>query len=227
MTMVKICGITKEEHALAAAEAGADFIGLVFTKSPRQITPAQANKITAALKQNRDAAPATIGVFVNTPVHVVNRVAEFCHLDYVQLSGDENMGYCKELTPPVFKVIKVGQQRQSEQVCKDLAAWNKALSDHKYIFLLDAYDSEKFGGTGKQLDWDVVKPVAEKFKIIIAGGLNPGNVSPVVEKVRPWGVDVSSGVETNGEKDVNKIKAFIKAVREADSDNKYQGASGK
>jgi phosphoribosylanthranilate isomerase len=227
MTKIKICGIKTPEHALAAAEAGADFIGMVFTRSPRQITPSQANKIAAALKQESKTAPELIGVFVNTPVYVVNRVAEFCHLDYVQLSGDENMDYCKELVPPVFKVMKISRHHKPEQVCLDLTAWSRVLSKQKHIFLLDTHDSEKYGGTGKQLDLDVAKPIAEKFKVFIAGGLTPENVTQAINKVKPWGVDVSSGVETDGEKDMNKIKAFIKAVRDADDDIKYPGENDK
>jgi phosphoribosylanthranilate isomerase len=216
MTKVKICGIKTPEHALAAAKAGADFIGMVFTQSPRQITPAQANKIVAALKQDNKTSPEIIGVFANTPVYIVNRVAEFCHLDYVQLSGDENMNYCKELTLPVFKVMKISRHHEPEQVCLDMTAWSSVLSKQKHVFLLDTHDNEKYGGTGKQLNLDIVKPIAEKFKVIIAGGLTPENVTAAINKVKPWGVDVSSGVETDGEKDMIKIKAFIKAAREAD-----------
>jgi phosphoribosylanthranilate isomerase len=227
MTKIKICGIKTEAHALAAAEAGADFIGLVFTQSPRQITPAQANNIIAALKQGQTDAPEIVGIFANTPVYVVNRIAEFCHLDYVQLSGVETMEYCRELTPPIFKVMRISRHHKPEQVCQDLTAWSNFFSDHKHIFLLDTYDSGRYGGTGKQMDWDVAKAIAEKFNLIIAGGLTPENVPVAINKVRPWGVDVSSGMETEGEKDMNKIKAFIKAVRDADGDNKYQGANGK
>jgi phosphoribosylanthranilate isomerase len=217
MIKVKICGIKTEVHALAAAEAGADFIGLVFTPSPRQITPALANKIVAALKQGKTAAPEIIGVFANMPVHVVNRIAEFCHLDYVQLSGDENMEYCRGITHAIIKVMRVSRNYQPEQVCLDLAAWSQTLSGQKHLFLLDSYDRDRYGGTGRQLDWDVAASIAKKFKVIIAGGLTPENVPVAINKVKPWGVDVSSGVETEGEKDMNKIKAFIKAVRDADA----------
>ena len=217
MTKVKICGIKTAEPALAAAEAGADFIGLVFASSPRQITPAQANKIVAALKQGQTVAPEIVGVFVNTPVHVVNRIAEFCHLDYVQLSGDENWEYCLELKPPVFKVIRINRHHKFEQISENLTAWSKNFSGQRHVFLLDVYDRERYGGTGQALDWDIAKPLAEKFQVIITGGLTPENVPVVINKVKPWGVDVSSGVETEGEKDMNKIKAFIKAVRDADA----------
>jgi phosphoribosylanthranilate isomerase len=227
MTKIKICGIKTEEQAIAAANAGADFIGMVFTTSHRQITPAQANKIHAALKANKTYIPGIVGVFVNTPVYVVNRIAEFCHLDYVQLSGDENMDYCQQLIPPVFKVMKIKVQHKPEQICQNLAAWSKIFSDKKHFFLLDTYDRERYGGTGRQIDWDIAMPIAEQFDVIIAGGLNHKNVPEVVSKVKPWGVDVSSGVETDGEKDIKKIKAFIKAVRKSNGDNKGQVSSSK
>jgi phosphoribosylanthranilate isomerase len=218
MTKIKICGIKTGEQALAAAEAGADFIGLVLTRSPRQITPDQANKIVAALKQSRTAVPKIVGVFVNTPAYIVNRIAEFCHLDYVQLSGDENMTYCRLLTSPFLKVIKISSLQKSEQVCRDLSAWRKLIDNRRYIFLLDAYDSKRRGGTGQQIDGEVAKPIAKIFKVIIAGGLTPENVPAAINNIKPWGVDVSSGVETDGEKDVKKIKAFVKAVRDADAE---------
>ena len=217
MTRVKICGIKTEETALAAAKAGADFIGLVFATSPRQVTPARANKIVAALKGRQKDSPQIVGVFANAPAYDVNRIAGFCNLDYVQLSGDENMAYCRQLAPSVFKVMRLSRDDKSGQVCADLAAWSKMLSGRKYMFLLDAYDRDKYGGTGRQLDWDMAKPVAVKFEVIIAGGLTPENVATSINKVKPWGVDVSSGVETEGEKDMNKIIAFIKAVRDADA----------
>jgi phosphoribosylanthranilate isomerase len=217
MTRVKICGIRTEKYALAATEAGADFIGLVFTRSPRQITPALASDIVTALKKLKINIPEVVGVFVNTPVYVVNRIAEFCHLDRVQLSGDENMDYCREITPAMIKVMRVSQSYRPEQVCQDLAGWSKALSGQKYRFLLDSYDRDRYGGTGKPLDWDMARGITEKYPVIIAGGLTPENVAVAIKKVKPWGVDVSSGVETQGEKDVKKIKAFIQAVRDADA----------
>lgn len=217
MTKVKICGIKTEDQALAAAEAGADFIGMVFAPSPRQITPAQANKIVAALRKRTHAAIEIVGVFVNTPVHVVNRIAVFCTLDRVQLSGNENFDYFKELAPAMIKVTRVSRLQKVEQVCQDLAAWSEVLAGREYIFLLDAYDPERFGGTAKQLDWDTAVCIAEKFRVIIAGGLTPENVAAAIKKIKPWGVDVSSGVETKGEKDMKKIQAFVKAVRDADA----------
>jgi phosphoribosylanthranilate isomerase len=215
MTRVKICGIQTVEHALAAA--GADFIGLVFAKSPRQVTPARANDIVKALKGVGKSAPEVVGVFVNTPVSVVNGVAEFCHLDWVQLSGDENVDYCREIAIPIIKAIRVKRGQPPERVCRDLEAWVRALSGREHCFLLDSYDRDKYGGTGKQLDWETARQVAGNYPVIIAGGLTPENVAATIKTTRPWGVDVSSGVETGGEKDMEKIKAFIKAVRDTDA----------
>ncbi len=220
MTRIKICGIKTEAHALAAAEAGADFIGFIFTRSARQVTPAQAKKITAVLKESKKVGPEIVGVFVNTPFYVVNRIVEFCCLNRVQLSGDENIEYCREITYPVVKVMRVSQHYQPEQVCRDLAAWSKALVKQEHRFLLDAYDPDRYGGTGRKLDWNVAGEIAKRFGVILAGGLTPQNVGAVIRIAQPWGVDVSSGVETGGEKDVEKIKAFIKAVRDADSTGK-------
>jgi phosphoribosylanthranilate isomerase len=215
MTRIKICGIKEEAHALAAAEAGADFIGLVFAYSPRQVTPAQAEKIVSALKKSK-ATTQVVGVFVNTPASKVNRIADSCRLDWVQLSGDEPWGYCRDLANPVIKVIRVSRHHKSEEVCTDLAYGTKILGTQKHLFLLDSNVREKYGGTGRSFDWNLAQPVAEQFTTIIAGGLTPGNVAGAIRTIKPWGVDVSSGVETRGAKDVNKVIKFIEAVRKAD-----------
>jgi len=217
MTKVKIDGIKTEEHALAAAEAGADFIGLVFATSPRRVTPDRAEEIVTALKRGKKTLPEIVGVFVNIPEPEVNRIAAFCHLDRVQLSGDETMEYCREIKPPIIKAMRISRNCNAEQVCRDMETWSKNLSDQKHRFLLDSYDRDKYGGTGKQLDWDMARQIAEKFDVMLAGGLTPENVVVAIKTARPWGVDVSSGVETRGEKDVKKIKAFIKAVRDTDA----------
>jgi phosphoribosylanthranilate isomerase len=215
MTRIKICGIRDESHALAIAEAGADFIGLVFASSPRQLTPAQAEKIVTALKKSKTTTE-TVGVFVNTPASKVNEIADFCHLDWVQLSGDEPWGYCRDLVIPVIKVIRISRHQKPEQICADLTYGTKILDTPKYLFLLDANVREKYGGTGRTFNWNLAKPIAEQFMVIVAGGLTPQNVAKAIRTVSPWGVDVSSGVETRGIKDMTKVRKFIKAVREAD-----------
>lgn len=216
MTRIKICGIKEVDHALAAAGAGADFIGLVFTDSRRRVSPRQAKKITAALKQSK-ASTQTVGVFVNTPSAMVKRIARECELDWIQLSGDEPWAYCRELSLPIIKVVRVSHMQSVASIISDLEYGARILGNQKHLFLLDSSDPEKYGGTGKKFDWDLARPVAGKFPIIIAGGLNPANVNGAIETIRPWGVDVSTGVETGGVKDVKKMIEFIEAVRQADA----------
>jgi phosphoribosylanthranilate isomerase len=206
MTRVKICGIRSEEQALAAARAGADFIGLVFADSPRRVSPARAKKIVAALK-NGHAHVEAVGVFVNTPAYEVNRIAETCRLDRVQLSGDEDADYCRTIDRPIIKAVRPGALASD----KPLFEWKDA------VILLDTAVPEHYGGTGLTFDWSLAVPIARKYPVILAGGLTPENVAGAIRTVRPWGVDVSSGVETNGVKDMTKIEKFIQAVREADA----------
>ena len=214
MTRVKICGIRDKTHALAAVEAGADFIGLVFAPSKRQVNPAKASEIASAVKKSSDATKV-VGVFVNAPSPQVNELADFCALDWVQLSGDESWEYCREVVKPVIKAIRIDQQ-SPEELHAELSAGSKLLPAQRFIPLLDSRVEGKYGGTGESFDWKLVQQVAKRFPVIIAGGLNPKNVARLIERVAPWGVDVSSGVETGGVKDPAKIKAFIEAVRKTD-----------
>ena len=214
MTRVKICGIRDKNHALAAVEAGADFIGLVFAPSKRQVTPTQACEIASAVKKSSDATKV-VGVFVNAPASQVNEIADFCALDCVQLSGDESWEYCREVVEPVIKAIRIGQQSPAE-LYAELSAGGQLLPQQRFIALLDSQVEGKYGGTGESFNWNLAQQVAKRFPVIIAGGLDPKNVARLIERVRPWGVDVSSGVETGGVKDIAKIKAFIEAVRKAD-----------
>lgn len=214
MTRVKICGIKDKTHALAAVEAGADFIGLVFAPSQRQVSPAQACEIASAVRKSSDATKV-VGVFVNTPSSQVNELVDFCVLDWVQLSGDESWEYCCEVARPVIKAIRVDQQ-SPEELYAELSDGDKLLPPQRFVALLDSQVEGKYGGTGESFNWDLAQEVAKRFPVIIAGGLDPENVSRLIERVSPWGVDVSSGVETGGVKDTVKIKAFIEAVRKAD-----------
>ena len=215
MTHIKICGIKEERHALAAAKAGADFIGLVFAPSPRRISLEQAQKIAMAVKQSGHPAEI-VGVFVNSLATTVNLIANSCYLDRVQLSGDEPWEYCSEIARPVIKAVRVKRGQSTTEVCAYLAEGTSALSKQKHDFLLDPEIRGKYGGTGTRLDWNLARQVAGEFPIILAGGLTPENVSPALKKVAPWGVDVSSGVEVGGVKHVARSRAFVKAVRRFD-----------
>jgi len=218
MTRVKICGITEESHALAAVEAGADFIGLVFAPSSRRITPAKAYEIASAVKKNSNTTKV-VGIFVNAPQSMVNKVADFCGLDWIQLSGDESWEYCRDVIKPIIKAIPVEQQ-SPEEIYAKLSAGSKLLSTQRFITLLDSQANGKYGGTGLTFDWEIAQQVARRFPVIIAGGLNSENVAQAIELVAPWGVDVSSGVEVDGIKSPAKIRAFIEAVRRADENKR-------
>jgi phosphoribosylanthranilate isomerase len=217
MTKIKVCGIKSEKKALEVAEAGADYVGLVFAQSPRQVSPAVGARIAAALK-NAKAPVETVGVFVNTPAKTVKKIADACDLDWIQLSGDEPWEYCRELERPVIKVIHVSRDYGPECVCADLKYGKKVLGNRKHLLLLDSSSvSRRYGGTGVTFDWDIARPVAGRFPVIIAGGLTPENVAAAIEILSPWGVDVSSGVETRGIKDMKKVLKFIRAVRSTDA----------
>jgi phosphoribosylanthranilate isomerase len=211
MTVVKICGLSEIEHILAATEAGADFVGMVFASSRRQVSPEKALELVEVVHDiiNR---PAVVGVFVNSPSREVNNIAEYCRLDWVQLSGDEDWEYCREIEKPLIKAFHVAEGQKAEDVTVKIKKGYEALPKG-FFSLLDSQVNDTYGGTGQIFDWQVVKEVSVRFPVIVAGGLTPENVGHLVREFQPWGVDVSSGVESNGKKDISKIKDFIQTVR--------------
>ncbi len=211
MTRVKICGITETPHALAAAQAGADFIGMVFAPSKRQVCIEKARNIATTVKRLK-ARPQVVGVFVNMPPSEVNYVAEYCGLDWVQLSGNEPWEYLKDIEKQVIKAIRVRNQQDSEDIIAEIITGRQLLGQ-SFICLLDCHVEGSYGGTGQTFDWQLARQISPRFPVIIAGGLSPQNVAEAIHLVKPWGVDVSSGVETKGVKDVSKIEKFIQKVR--------------
>ena len=214
MTYVKICGISREEDAEAAA--GADFIGLMFAESPRRVTLEQARALAEAVR-SRPAPPKAVGVFANNPLDEVNETARALALDYVQISGDEPDDYVRRVEAPVIRSVHVEAGAGQRPNTAALAARLDALRALGATPLLDAKVDARYGGTGRRFDHAAARDVAREHDFLLAGGLTPENVAEAVAGVRPWGVDVSSGVETGGVKDAAKIRAFIEAVRGTDA----------
>ena len=156
-----------------------------------------------------------VGVFANSAADEVNSIADYCHLDWVQLSGDETWDYCQQIERPIIKTVHVSSTKTAEEIVSEIAMGYQLLPRQDLICLLDSKVGDTYGGTGQAFDWQASQGGIGQIPCIIAGGLTPANVSQLVKEAQPWGVDVSSGVETNGQKDTAKIKAFIQAVRTA------------
>ena len=213
MTRIKICGLSGVEDAIA----GADFIGLVFAPGRRQISPDKARQLAEAFRR-LSPVPEVVGVFVNSPVDEVNRTAAYCLLDRVQLSGNEDGDYCRRIERPLIKVVHVAATTEADHILEELEALRRLGLENEPIYMLDTKTGGAFGGSGRVFDWRLAAAAAARFPVVIAGGLSPANVGRLIEQVRPWAVDVSSGVETNGLKDTAKIREFIEAVRNADKE---------
>lgn len=224
MTLVKICGVSEVTHARAAAALGADFVGMVFAPSRRQVTLGQAKRIAGGLRnegqplaKTEDAhaleealgrrRPLLVGVFADQDADTINAICDDVGLDLVQLSGSEPWEVCEHIRRSIFKCMKVRDGETAEKLMVHV--------HEGAIVLLDPYVEGTYGGTGKTLDWKEASRVARQTPTVLAGGLTPKNVGDAVRIVSPWAVDVSSGVETEGAKDTEKIRAFIAAAKEA------------
>lgn len=209
MTLVKICGISDSRHALVAAEAGADMIGLNFyPESRRYVSPDVAREISAAVT---GASMKVVGLFVNEELETINRIAEDVGLDIVQLSGDETPEITAMIERPVIGTIRVDSSGRDDEEGR-FRSW---LTAHPlpWAVLLDAHVPGMYGGTGTVADWFVAADFARRSRVVLAGGLRPDTVANAIHAVKPFAVDVSSGVETNGSKDAVKIRAFIENAR--------------
>jgi phosphoribosylanthranilate isomerase len=241
VTRVKICGLRDAETAVEAAKAGTDFIGLMFAESRRKVTPQECYDIVEALHElrrvpgpvtlagpGRDEVsarswfgawneaieetlfrcrPLIVGVFADQDIAEVNDIAEAAKLDIVQLSGGEDDSYIAPIRRPVLKVIHIHEQTTVEDV------FDAATPGFARAILLDTASATIRGGTGQTFDWSIAEEAETRFPAMLAGGLTPENVAEAVTRARPWAVDVSSGVETDGVKDIDKVRAFIKAAK--------------
>jgi phosphoribosylanthranilate isomerase len=210
-TRVKICGITSAAAALAAARAGVDAIGLVFyAPSPRAVSVDEAAEIVAALPP----FVSSVGLFVNAEPALVQKVLSRVPLDLLQFHGDESPGYCANFGKPWMKAIRVRPDTYIPGLMDEYSAARG--------ILLDAWHDDVYGGSGKTFDWDLLRQQGktagsegeDAFRLILAGGLKPDNVAQAIRTVMPWGVDVSSGVESApGIKSEPLINAFMREVQ--------------
>jgi phosphoribosylanthranilate isomerase len=205
-TRIKVCGITCQEDARMAVAAGADGLGFIFVEqSPRLVEPDMVRAITEELPPFVDR----IGVFLDEEIDVIKEIVHYCHLTLVQLHGSESPEYCRKISSQVIKAFSIRTESDSEE----LAAYADAASG----FLLDTYHKDMAGGTGKAFDWKLVEQVKPPGPVILAGGLTPENVGEAIRQVKPFAVDVNSGVEYQpGRKDSDKLKNFAHEVRKAD-----------
>ena len=201
--IIKICGLTSLEQALSCVELGADWLGLnCWRGSSRYISAEKALEIVDGLPES----VSTVGVFVNESTDTLESIMRETGMDLAQLHGDEMPESCKKITVPWFKAFRVSPDFQPQQI-QDYGG---------ETFLLDAYSKTHYGGSGQKIDLELASTVSAMGKLILAGGLAPENVADAVNKVRPWGVDVCSGVESEpGIKDLLKVKEFINNIRNA------------
>ncbi len=211
MTWIKICGITSIEDAGKAASLGVDALGFIFAPSPRRVGPDAAQGIIKVLPRTL----LKVGVFVNEDREEVQRLAEYCGINALQFHGEEMPGYCRNFFRPVFKALRIKDLEDLED-----------MEDYRDIsILLDTYSPVHAGGTGLPFPREIALEAKKRRNFILSGGLTPGNVGEAIQTVRPWGVDVCSGVEAiPGKKDALKMAEFVKEVRKIDGDTRSKGA---
>jgi phosphoribosylanthranilate isomerase len=199
---VKICGITNCQDALIAVGLGASALGFIFARSPRQVTPQKARDIIAAI----GPFVKTVGVFVNEGHAAIREIKHFCRLDLVQLHGDESPDFCHELMPYSIKALRIKDSLSLQMI--------KAYQGKVRALLLDTYSKDKAGGTGKTFDWKLASKIQELgMPVILSGGLGPSNIAEAIETVKPYAVDVNSGVEERpGKKNTGLMKNLMEKV---------------
>jgi phosphoribosylanthranilate isomerase len=203
MVKIKVCGITNEADALAAVDLGTDALGFIFYRgSPRYVMPSVVREIVSLLPP----FVTTVGVFVNEDIDKVNSIINFCRLTAVQLHGEEPPFYCEKLEARIIKAFRM----KNAAVLQNLKNYKKVAA-----FLLDSYDEAQLGGTGGTFDLRLaIKAKEFDTPIIVSGGLSKSNIRKVIKRVKPYAVDVNSGVEISpGKKDYQKMAEFIKIVR--------------
>jgi phosphoribosylanthranilate isomerase len=222
MSLIKVCGLRELPHMLAAAEAGADLLGLVFVPGVRRrIDPQAARALAQAFRQRCPGRPHLVGLFADQPADEVARTAALVGLDRVQLCGHEGPEYWTQMQRPFIQVLHVpdlppGDSWGQVQTVVALQERLDALAARDALAILDRASEAQPGGLGQPFDWSLARALSgHGYRFLLAGGLTPQNVAGAIAAARPHGVDVSSGVETDGVKDMAKIQAFVHAARRA------------
>ena len=227
-TIIKICGITNIEDAMVAVEAGADLLGFIlYPKSPRYVDPGKVAEIVTKIKDQRAKTaanaelrssifplPKFVGVFVNASLPEIRKTMATAGLDFAQLHGDEGPEMLALLEGRAYKALRPATAEQALNGAKQFAV-GVDINDSHPSLMVNAYDPDEYGGTGKRTDWRVAATLAHRHPgLLLAGGLTPDNVAAAVSAVHPWGVDVSSGVEAEpGRKDHEKVRAFVRTAK--------------
>ena len=218
MTRIKICGLQRLADAQAAAAAGVDYIGLVFVPGHRRCLDTAAAELAAQLRATAGHCPQIVGLFVDQPLAAVRQIIQDVPLDAVQLCGQESPDYCRQLrqeeSVTVIKVLHIPDQAGDDDAAAELLDGLETVmrqyQEAGCLITLDRLVAGLPGGTGQSFDWNIAAQLSRKgHQFLLAGGLTPANVAAAIAQVRPWGVDVSSGVETAGLKDPAKIQAFV------------------
>ena len=227
---IKICGITNEADAVGISNLGADALGFILsTDSPRRVDVRKAKKVMHVLRSEEIAAKnkvSIVGVFVNEEANRVLDAADELALDYIQLSGDEDIEYIRKIKIMLskgIKIIKTVRIKDDAGLAEGIFRKIQSLKGLADFLLVDTFKKELYGGTGKSFKWDITKDWGLELPIILSGGLNSENVRQAINLVKPFGVDASSRLEIYpGKKDLEKVKKFIEIVR-ASQDGKIRG----
>ena len=211
-TRIKVCGMTDMAEANGLVAAGVDALGFIFVEaSPRNIAPEKAREIIASLPPFVDA----VGVFVDQELDVVNDIAKYCGLTMVQLHGSESPQYCESVNTRVVKTFSIRPDAEVSETNPFYEPYLEMVSG----VLLDTYHEKVAGGTGQTFDWDLIKKCRPSVPLILAGGLTPENIADAVRHVRPFAVDVNSGVEVSpGVKDIGAVERLVETVRVTDKE---------
>lgn len=207
---IKICGLRTAEHAVVAGKSGAHALGFILAPSRRRVSTGDVARIRSDLVQLK-RIPLTVGVMVNPTADEARRAVDESGIDLVQLSGDEEPGDFKGFPVPIIKAFRFAPGTQLDDARELIEPWMRCSGSG--VVHIDTFSPIDFGGTGIPGDWAFAGELASEYPVILAGGLSPENVSTAIDVVRSCGVDVSTGVETGGQKDAGRIAAFIEAAR--------------